>query len=91
MSEVTLPQPREGLSEADVEAIRAHHRGTRNLGYVCCLVGVLVMIAGRFMAGAPIWLTSIGLGVVVFGWGLLFYAFARRMALVRQLVARRGG
>lgn len=91
MSDVTLPQPREGLSDADIASIRACHRGTRNLGYVFCLVGVLTMISGRFMTGAPVWLTSVGLGVVMFGWGLLFYAFARRMALVRQLMARRGG
>jgi hypothetical protein len=90
MSGMTLPQPRAVLSEADIQAIRACHRGTRNLGYVCCLVGVLAMIAGRFMAGAPAWLASLGLGVVVFGWGLLFYAFARRLALVKQLTVRRG-
>ena len=88
MSEVSLPQPRAVLSEADVEAVRACHRGTRNLGYVCCLIGVLTMIGGRFMAGAPAWLTSVGLGVVVFGWGLLAYALARRLALVRQFTRR---
>lgn len=87
---MTLPQPRTTLSEADMQAIRACHRGTRNLGYVFCLAGVLAMVAGRFMAGAPAWLTSAGLGVVIFGWGLLFYAFARRLALVKQLTSRRG-
>jgi uncharacterized membrane protein YidH (DUF202 family) len=90
MSGVTLPQPRATLSEADVAAIRACHRSTRNLGYVFCLLGVLALIAGRFTAGAPAWLVSVGLSVVVFGWGLLFYALARRMALVKQLTSRRG-
>lgn len=90
MSGVTLPQPRAVLSEAEIEAVRACHRGTRNLGYVCCLLGVLAMVAGRFMAVAPAWLMSVGLGVVIFGWGLLAYALARRLALVRQLTSRRG-
>lgn len=90
MSEVSLPQSRTVLSEADMEAIRAHHRGTRNLGYVCCLLGVLALVAGRFMSGAPAWLTSVGLGVVIFGWGLLAYAVARRVALVRRLMSGRG-
>lgn len=89
MSEVTLPQPRAVLSEADVAAVRACHRGTSSLGYVCCLVGVMVMIAGRFMAGAPAWLTSVGVGVVVFGWGLLAYALTRRVAMARRLASRR--
>jgi hypothetical protein len=90
MSAVTLPPPRAMLSEADMEAIRAHHRGTRNLGYVCCLLGVLALITGRFMSIAPAWLMSLGLGVVIFGWGLLAYAVARRVALVRRLMAGRG-
>ncbi|HEY1879407.1 MAG TPA: hypothetical protein VGG68_05690 [Caulobacteraceae bacterium] len=87
---MTLPQPRAVLSEADMEAIKAHHRSTRNLGYVCCLLGVLTLVAGRFMSGAPSWLMSLGLGVVIFGWGLLAYAVARRVALVRRLISGRG-
>ena len=90
MNAVTQP-PGPILSPQDMETIRAFHRGTRNAGYVCCLVGVLVMVAGRYLAGAPAWLTSVGLGVVVFGWGLLAYALFKRVALVRSIASRRGG
>ncbi|HEY1414534.1 MAG TPA: hypothetical protein VGF42_01460 [Caulobacteraceae bacterium] len=90
MSDMTLPQSRAVLSESDMEAIRAYHRSTRNLGYLCCLLGVLALVAGRFMSGAPTWLMSLGLGVVIFGWGLLAYAVARRVALVRRLMSGRG-
>jgi len=44
---------------------------TRNAGLVACLVGVLIMVAGRFMHGAPPVLIYIGVSVIVFGWGLL--------------------
>jgi len=54
-------------------------------------LGVMVMLSGRFMAGAPTWLVSVGLGVVVFGWGLLAYSLFKRVALVRSLAARRRG
>ena len=90
MNAVT-PPPEPVLSDHDVERIRAFHRGTRNAGYVCCLLGVMVMLSGRFMAGAPTWLVSVGLGVVVFGWGLLAYSLFKRVALVRSLAARRRG
>ena len=79
------------LSADDVEKVRAYHRGTRNAGYVACLLGVLVMIAGRFMAGAPSWLVNVGVGVVVFGWGLLALAVFKRVAYARSLTSRSGG
>ena len=50
---------------------------TRNAGYVACLIGALVMIAGRFMAGAPAWLAYVGLSGIVFGWGLLGLSMVR--------------
>jgi len=79
------------LTPEDMATIRAFHRGTRNAGYVFCLVGVLVMVGGRYVPGGPTWLTSAGLGVVVFGWGLLAYALFKRVALVRSIASRRGG
>ncbi|HXU99629.1 MAG TPA: hypothetical protein VG166_03945 [Caulobacteraceae bacterium] len=80
----------EALSEADFEKVRAYHRGTRNAGLVACLAGVLVMIAGRYLAGAPAWLVSVGVGIIVFGWGLFAYAFVRRIAMARAFSARSG-
>ena len=87
---VVPPGPRPLLSAAQIDSIRAHHRGTRNAGLVACLLGVLVMIAGRYMAGAPIWLVSVGVGVVALGWGLIAFALWKRVAMARALTASPG-
>ena len=87
----SLMPPRPLLTVEQIDAIRAHHRRTRNLGLVACLVGVLVMVAGRYMAGAPIWLVSVGVGIVVFGWGLIAFAMWKRLAMARALTSRKGG
>lgn len=73
-----------------ISAIRAYHRRTRNTGFVVCLVGVLVMVAGRYMPAAPVWLMSVGVGIIVFGWGLLAYALMRRLAMARSIAAKGG-
>ena len=87
---VAPPGPRPLLSVAQIDAIRAHHRGTRNPGLVACLVGVLIMIAGRYMAGAPVWLVNVGVGVVVLGWGLIAFALWKRVAMARALTSASG-
>jgi hypothetical protein len=79
------------LTVDQIDAIRAHHRGTRHLGLVACLVGVLVMIAGRYMPGAPEWLVSVGVGVVVLGWGLIAFALWKRVAMARTLTTKASG
>lgn len=88
---ITAPSARPLLSVEQIDAIRAHHRGTRNLGLVACLVGVLVMVAGRFMPGAPEWLVSLGVGVVVLGWGLIAFALWKRVAMARNLTTKASG
>jgi|GEM_PF-6089645 len=45
-------------------------RSIRNAGLVACLIGLLTMVSGRFVVGAPVWLTYVGLAVILFGWGL---------------------
>ena len=50
---------------------------TRNGGFVACLLGVLVMVAGRFMPGAPAALIYVGISIIVFGWGLLALSMFR--------------
>ncbi len=55
----------------------------RNLGYVACLVGVLAMVSGRFMAGAPAWLIYVGVSVIVFGWGLFALFILQRRTAAR--------
>src|SRR5258707_15817982 len=87
---VAPPGPRPLLSMAQIDAIRAHHRGTRNAGLVACLLGVLVMIAGRYMAGAPVWLVSVGVGGVALGWGLISFALRKREAMARPLTSKPG-
>jgi hypothetical protein len=72
------------LSPGQVEAVRAHHRGTRNAGFAACLIGVMAMVAGRYMPGVPGWLANAGLGAIVFGWGLFAYALISRVALARS-------
>ena len=92
MTDFNSPMPpRPLLTVEQIDAIRAHHRGTRNAGLVACLAGVLVLIAGRFMPGAPIWLVSVGVGVVVLGWGLIAFAMWKRLAMARALTSTRGG
>ncbi len=88
---IVPPTTRPLLSLDQIDAIRAHHRGTRNLGLVACLVGVLVMIAGRFMPGAPVWFVSLGVGVVVLGWGLIAFALWKRVAMARTLTTKANG
>lgn len=57
---------------------------TRNAGYVACLLGTLAMISGRYVHGAPAWLAYVGLGVIIFGWGLLGLSMARAAARARE-------
>ncbi|MGI8839442.1 MAG: hypothetical protein ACR2F8_01435 [Caulobacteraceae bacterium] len=45
-------------------------RPIRTAGVVACLVGLLTMVSGRFVAGAPTWLTYVGVVVIFLGWGL---------------------
>ncbi len=61
---------------------------TRNLGYVFCLVGVMAMISGRFMTGAPPWLVYVGVSGVVFGWGLFVLFIRQRSAAARAAAGR---
>ncbi|HEY8013767.1 MAG TPA: hypothetical protein VIE70_07650 [Dongiaceae bacterium] len=87
---MTVPIPA-ALSASQVEVVRAHHRGTRTAGFVVCLVGVLVMIAGRYAPAAPVWVTSVGVGTIAFGWGLFGYALYKRVTLARSIASEGGG
>ena len=68
---------------AAAEAIPALFRTLKNIGFVACLAGALVMIAGRFMPGAPRWITYLGVSVIFFGWGFFAYALVQRAAYLR--------
>ncbi len=69
--------------EAYVSDLRSRYRGFTNAGYVVCLIGVLVMLSGRYMDGAPHWLVFPGLAVIILGWGLLAFAILRRADYMR--------
>jgi uncharacterized membrane protein len=69
--------------EIYVSDLRARYRSVQNAGYVACLIGVLVMLSGRFMAGAPSWLVFPGLAVILVGWALLAFAIFSRAAYMR--------
>ena len=55
----------------------APRTSTRNAGLVACLIGVLVMASGRFVAGVPPVLIYVGVSIIVFGWGLLALSMFR--------------
>jgi hypothetical protein len=57
----------------------------RDTGFVLCLAGALFMIAGRFIAVAPVWLIAIGVGLIFGGWGCFGYAALRAAAEARAL------
>ncbi|HEY2179226.1 MAG TPA: hypothetical protein VGH15_11645 [Caulobacteraceae bacterium] len=79
----------ETLSEADFQKVRAYHRGTRNAALVACLVGVLVMIAGRYVG--PDWLVAVGVAIIALGWALFAYAFVKRLKMARASLPPPGG
>jgi hypothetical protein len=69
---------------AYVAAVRAHARGLQNAGFVGCLIGVIVMLAGHYVRGVPHLLTYAGLVVILISWGLFAFTIMRRSAYVRS-------
>ena len=53
-------------------------RSIRNAGFVACLVGVLAMLSGRFVAGVPREAIWVGVAVIALGWALLAISAVRR-------------
>jgi len=68
---------------AYLETLRAQGRPARFAGLVACLVGVLVLVIGRFRLGSPVWMLWGGSATVALGWGLFVYAIGRRLLWVR--------
>lgn len=64
------------MSEA--AAPRSNPPAWRNAGFLCCLTGVLVMVAGRYVPAAPAALKWIGLAVILAGWACFAYALIAR-------------
>ena len=68
---------------AYVDRMRAQGRTLRTIGFLACLVGVMILVIGRFRLGAPPWMLWTGAAVVALGWGLFVYALVKRLAWVR--------
>ena len=70
---------------AYADRVRAVGAGIRPLGFILCLVGVVVLIWARFQgpgALSPIGLT--GLALVTGGWGIFVYVLGARTLYVRR-------
>jgi len=68
---------------AYVASVRAQGRPIQNLGFVTCLVGMLLMLGGHYLRGVPGWLVYVGLVIILAGWALFAFAIVRRTAYVR--------
>ncbi len=68
---------------AYADTIRSLGRRERGAGFVACLVGALLLIWGRTVAGAPFWAVVVGLLGIGAGWLLFAYVIIRRTRYVR--------
>jgi hypothetical protein len=69
---------------AYLDAVRAIGRPARVAGLICCLLGVLILVVGRYKFGGMPWLLWGGAAVVAAGWALFIYAVARRLFWIRS-------
>ncbi len=68
---------------AYVDQLRALGRAQRTMGLVASLVGVLVLVMGRYRFPDALWVTWTGAAVIAFGWACFVYAVARRFLWMR--------
>jgi hypothetical protein len=68
---------------AYVKTIRALYRNERIAGLVGCLIGAMLLIWGRQVAGAPAWAVPVGFLVIGAAWSLFAYVIIRRTRYVR--------
>ena len=68
---------------AYVKTIRGLYRNERIAGLVGCLIGALLLIWGRQVAGAPTWAAPTGLVAIGAAWLLFAYVILRRTRYVR--------
>jgi cell division protein FtsW (lipid II flippase) len=79
MDDPTLIQKR----IAYVDHMRALHKNKRMAGFIGCLIGVVLMVLGGFMHGAPSWLRWVGLAIVAPSWLLFIYVIVSRTRYVQ--------
>ena len=68
---------------AYVDQLRALGRPQRTMGLVASLVGVLVLVVGRYRFPDAPFVTWTGAAVIGFGWACFVYAVARRYLWMR--------
>ena len=68
---------------AYVKTIRALYRNERVAGLVGCLIGAMLLIWGRQVAGAPAWAVPVAFLVIGAAWSLFAYVIIRRTRYVR--------
>jgi hypothetical protein len=68
---------------AYADTIRSLGRRERGIGFAACLVGAMLLILGRTVAGAPFWAVVAGLVTIGAGWLLFAYVLVRRTRYVR--------
>jgi O-antigen/teichoic acid export membrane protein len=64
---------------AYLDTLRSQGRAARTAGFIACLLGVLILVVGRFRLGGAVWLLWTGVVVVGFGWSCFVYALFRRL------------
>ncbi len=68
---------------AYAKAIRGLYRSERAAGMIASLIGVMLLIWGRQVAGAPAWAAPTGLVTIGAAWVLFAYVIYRRTRYVR--------
>ena len=68
---------------AYIDTIRGLYRVERAIGFVLCLVGVLLLLWSRSKWDAPHWMTWLSIAVIAAGWALFAFVIFRRSAWVR--------
>jgi hypothetical protein len=68
---------------AYADTVRGLYRRERGIGFVACLIGAVLLIWGRTVAGAPQWAVIAGLVTIGAGWLLFAYVILRRTRYVR--------
>jgi dTDP-4-dehydrorhamnose 3,5-epimerase-like enzyme len=68
---------------AYIDTVRGMHKNKRQLGFVGCLVGVILMFAARMRPEIPDELVWVGVAIIAASWGLFAYVVFTRMAYVR--------
>ena len=69
---------------AYLDTIRSQGRRARTVGLIASLLGVLILVLGRFRLGGAMWLLWTGLVVIGFGWSCFVYALVRRHRWMRS-------